>query len=70
MKTSQVSRANGTARPKHIQNWKKEASLDIAASYLVYWYGITWMDMIEIVGDLFHAIFVVMRQVDEDFTSL
>ena len=32
-------------------------------------YGITSMD-IEVVCDSFHASFVVMRQVDEDFTSL
>ena len=67
MKTSQVSRANGTTNTHQSSMMKEGASLWQLVSVMVY--GITSMDM-EVVADLFHASFGVMRQVDEDFTSL
>ena len=41
----------------------------MAASQCDDWHGIPSIDM-EVVADSFHASFGVMRQVDEDFTSL
>ena len=68
MKTSQVSRANGTTHT-HQSSVMKEGLFLLWQLSSVWWYGITSMVM-EVVADLFHASFGVMRQVDEDFTSL
>ena len=69
---SQVSRVNGISHNykglNNLQWWRRKGLL-YCSWLLVWWYGITSMD-IEVVGDLFHTSFVAMRQVDEDFTSL
>ena len=65
--TSQVSRANGTTHNHQSSVLKEEASLWQLVSVMVY--GITSMGM-EVVGDFSHASFGVMRQVENDFTSL
>ena len=53
----------------NLQWWRKRLLYGYD-SLFVWWYGITSMDSMEVVADLFHASFGVMSQVDEDFTSL
>ncbi len=62
MKTSQVvSRANGTTHKglNNLQWWRRKGLLYWYSWLLVWWYGITSMDM-EVVGDSFPASFVVI----------
>ena len=66
MKSSQVSRANGTTQTRQSSVMKEGASLHGSNCSSC---DITSM-CIKVVADLFHASFGVMRQVDEDFTSL
>ncbi len=66
IKTPTVSRANGTTHPHQSSVMKEGYSLVQLGSVMI-WHD--WRDM-EVVVDLFHASFGVMRHVNEDFTSL
>ena len=66
MKSSQVSRANGTTQTRQSSVMKEGASLHGSNCSSC---DITSMGM-EVVTALCHGSFGVMRQVEEDFTSL